>query len=61
MKSNSPVKIFILILGIAVAVFAVLFFLKTIVTPPTNVDVNNLHIKSIEKDVKNLTESKSMS
>ena len=61
MKSNSPVKVLILIIGIAVAACAVLFFLKTIVTPPTNVDVNNLHIKSIEKDVKNLTESKSMS
>ena len=61
MKTNSPIKIVILVLTIAVAAGAVLYFLKTIVTPPTNVDVNNLHIASIEKDVKNLTESKSMS
>lgn len=60
MKSNSPIKILILVLTITFATGAVLYFLKTIVTPPTNVEVRNLHTASIEKDIKQLTDTKAM-
>lgn len=60
MKSNTPIKILILVLTITFAAGAVLYFFKTIVTPPTNVEVRNLHVASIEKDIKQLTDTKAM-
>lgn len=60
MKSNSPIKILILVLTITFATGAILYFMKTIVTPPTNVEVRNLHTASIEKDIMQLTDTKTM-
>lgn len=60
MKSNSPYKVAILIIFILAAFAAVMYFQKTIVTPPMNVEVKNLHIMSVERDIDALTENKTM-
>lgn len=60
MKSNSPVKIIILIVFISAA-FAAVYFLKNVVSPPMNVEVTNLHIMSVERDIDALTDNKTMS
>ena len=60
MKSNSPIKIIILIGFIIAAVVAVILCRK-VVTPPMNVEVRSLHIMSVERDIDALTENKTMS
>lgn len=61
MKTNAISKIAILIFAITIATGAVLYFIKTIVAPPTDIEVRNLHIASIETDISNFTDNMSPS
>lgn len=59
-KINSPIKkVVILILFIVAAVCAVCF-LQAKVTPPANVELSNLHYMSAERDIKAMSESRTM-
>lgn len=55
---NTGIKIIILAITIIFAIGGVLVFYRTIVSPPTDVEYNNLHITAIEKDINGFFETK---
>ena len=55
---NTGIKIIILAVTIILAIGGVLIFYRTIVSPPTEVEYNNLHIAAIEKDINGFSEIK---
>lgn len=60
MMKNTGTKILILGIVIAVAVAGILAFYPTIVAPPTDVPVENLHEASLARDISGFSESASM-
>lgn len=56
---NTGSKILILGVVIVVAVASILVFYPTIVAPPTDVPIENLHKSSVDKDIAGFTELKS--
>lgn len=55
--SNTGKKILILGIVIAIAIAGILAFYPTIVAPPTDVPVNNLHKSSLEANINGFSDT----
>ena len=51
MMKNNAKKILIIGIAVVVAVTAILIFSSTIITPPIDTPVENLHLSSMEDDI----------
>lgn len=58
---NTSKKIIILGIAITIAVVGILIFYPTIVSPPTDVPVNNLHKSSLEANIKGFSNNENTS